>query len=101
MVVTCLLNGGGPGVTGLAAGTEGLFVAVDISVAKTAFLGASHAARVLRGGSTRPLHVTAAGMTVAEAESVVSEMAGRFRLPDALKLADRLARGLEAPDARG
>ena len=64
-------------------------------MAKTAFLGASHAARVQRGGSSRPLYVTAAGMTVAEAAVLVREMAGYFRLPDALKLADRLARGLE------
>jgi hypothetical protein len=34
-------------------------------------------------------------MTVTEAATVVCEMAGRFRIPDALKLADRLARGLE------
>jgi hypothetical protein len=37
-------------------------------------------------------------MTVAEAAGVVSEMAGRYRLPDAFKLADRLARGLEPAD---
>ena len=70
-----------------------------ICVAKTAFRGASHAAGVLRGGSSRPLYVTAAGLTVAEAASVVGEMAGRFRLPDALKRVDRLARGLETPSA--
>jgi hypothetical protein len=33
------------------------------------------------------------------AAGLVSEMAGPFRIPDALKLADRLARGLEAPGA--
>ena len=59
-----------------------------IGPAKTAFRSASHAHAVLRGGSSRSLYVTAAGMTVAEA-SVVREMAGRFWLPDALKLADR------------
>jgi hypothetical protein len=32
--------------------------------------------------------------------ALVREMAGPFRLPDALKLADRLARGLELPRAR-
>jgi hypothetical protein len=37
-------------------------------------------------------------MTVAEAAGVVTEMAGQFRLPDALKLADRLARGVETTD---
>ena len=34
-------------------------------------------------------------MTVTEAAGVVSEMAGQFRIPDALKFTDRLARGLE------
>jgi deoxyribonuclease V len=41
------------------------------------------------------LHVTAAGMTIADAARLVAAMAGSFRLPDALKRADRLARGLE------
>ena len=36
-------------------------------------------------------------MAVTEAATVVSEMAGQFRIPDALKLANRLARGLEMP----
>jgi hypothetical protein len=35
-------------------------------------------------------------MTVADAASLVAEMAGGFRLPDALKCVDRLARGLSA-----
>ncbi len=87
------------GRPGLGARVHAEFGVPVIGVAKTAFRGASHAAGVLRGGSTRPLYVTAAGMAVAEAASVVGEMAGRFRLPDALKLADRLARGLETPGA--
>lgn len=36
-------------------------------------------------------------MTVADAAQLVQNMAGPFRLPDALRLADRLARGLEVP----
>jgi hypothetical protein len=43
------------------------------------------------------LYVTAAGMTIADAAVLVAEMAGRFRVPDALKSADRLARGLNPP----
>ena len=89
------------GRPGLGARVHAEFGVPVIGVAKTAFRGASHAAGVLRGGSARPLYVTAAGLTVAEAAGVVREMAGRFRLPDALKLVDRLARGLEAPDGRG
>jgi deoxyribonuclease V len=85
------------GRPGLGAHVHAEFGVPVIGVAKTAFRDASHAARVLRGNSSRPLYVTAAGMRVAEAASVVGEMAGQFRIPDALKLADRLARGLEAP----
>ncbi len=70
-----------------------------IGVAKTAFRTATHAATVIRGQSSRPLYVTAAGMTAADAAHLVRNMAGQFRLPDALKRADRLARGLEPPDA--
>ena len=87
------------GRPGLGAHVHAEFGVPVIGVAKTAFRDASHAARVLRGRSSRPLYVTAAGMAVTEAAAVVSEMAGQFRIPDALKLADRLARGLEMPDA--
>jgi deoxyribonuclease V len=66
-----------------------------IGVAKTPFRTATHAALVFRGRSARPLYVTAAGMTIADAARLVAAMAGSFRLPDALKRADRLARGLE------
>jgi deoxyribonuclease V len=69
-----------------------------IGVAKSAFGTATHAARVLRGQSSRPLYVTAAGMTIADAAVLVTEMAGRFRTPDALKTVDRLARtGAQRP----
>jgi deoxyribonuclease V len=87
------------GRPGLGAHINAEFGVPVIGVAKTAFRTATHAAQVFRGQSSRPLHVTAAGMTIAEAVLVVSEMAGQFRLPDALKLADRLARGIEMPDS--
>lgn len=87
------------GRPGLGAHVHAVFGIPVIGVAKTAFKTATHAAQVFRGQSSRPLHVTAAGMTIAEAALVVSEMAGQFRLPDALKLADRLARGVEMPDS--
>jgi deoxyribonuclease V len=64
-----------------------------IGVAKTAFRTATHAAQVFRGQSRKPLYVTAAGIDSAEAARLVAGMAGKFRLPEALKLADRLARG--------
>jgi deoxyribonuclease V len=88
------------GRPGLGAHVHAEFGVPVIGVAKTAFGTATHAARVLRGLSTRPLYVTAAGMTIADAAVLVTEMAGRFRLPDALKRVDQLARGLELPAAR-
>ena len=68
-----------------------------IGVAKTSFRGATHAAAVLRGRSARPLYVTAAGLSVPDAARLVGQMSGRHRIPDALRLADRLARGLDPP----
>ena len=46
----------------------------------------------MRGSSARPLFVTAAGMPAADAAVLVRRMAGRYRLPDALRRADTLAR---------
>ena len=40
----------------------------------------------------RPLFVTSAGMPPADAADLVRRMAGRYRLPDALRRADILAR---------
>jgi deoxyribonuclease V len=86
------------GRPGLGAYVHAEFGAPVIGVAKTQFRTATHAAQLLRGRSSRPLYVTAAGMSVPEAAGIVSEMAGQFRLPDALKLADRLARGVDMLD---
>ena len=80
------------GRPGLGAHVHAEFGVPVIGVAKTAFWAATHAAPVLRGRSARPLYVTAAGLTIPEAAVLVAEMAGRFRLPDALKSVDRLAR---------
>lgn len=81
------------GRPGLGAYVQAEFGAPVIGVAKTRFATATHAAQVRRGQSDRPLYVTAAGLTIAEAATMVSEMAGPFRIPDALCRADRLARG--------
>ncbi|NGN93790.1 hypothetical protein G5C66_13680 [Nocardioides sp. KC13] len=65
-----------------------------IGVAKTSFHAATHAAPVLRGISTRPLYVTATGIAQADAADLVRAMSGPARLPDALRLVDRLARSM-------
>jgi len=68
-----------------------------IGVAKTSFHTARHAVEVRRGTATRPLFVTACGLPLSEAAGIVASMAGRYRLPDALRRVDALARGHAAP----
>jgi len=63
-----------------------------IGVAKSAFRTATHAIPVRRGASARPVFVTAAGMRATDAAGLVQNTAGRFRIPDALRRADTLAR---------
>lgn len=62
-----------------------------VGVAKTSFQGAP-AAAVLRGGSKRPLFVTASGMSTAAAAERVAAMHGAHRVPTLLKRVDRLCR---------
>jgi len=81
------------GRPGLGAYVHDEFGVPVIGVAKSAFRSATHAIPVLRGFSARPLFVTAAGMPRIAAAELVRAMAGAFRLPDALRRADALARG--------
>ena len=64
-----------------------------VGVAKSAFTAATHAIPVRRGASARPLFVTAAGIGREQAARLVRDMTGPFRLPDALRRVDALARG--------
>ena len=80
------------GRPGLGAHAHAEFGIPVIGVAKSRFRTATHAVPVLRGSSVRPLFVTAAGMPAADAADLVRRMAGRYRLPDALRRADSLAR---------
>jgi len=63
-----------------------------IGVAKSAYRTATHAVPVLRGTSSRPLFVTAAGLPRDAAADLIRHMSGSFRVPDALRRADALAR---------
>jgi deoxyribonuclease V len=81
--------GGRPGLGAYAHAEFGIPV---IGVAKSRFRTATHAVPVVRGSSGRPLFVTAAGMPAADAADLVRRMTGRYRLPDALRRADTLAR---------
>jgi deoxyribonuclease V len=79
------------GRPGLGAHAHQEFGVPVIGVAKTRFAAAVHALPVVRGRSTRPLFVTAAGIPAVDAAAMVHAMAGKFRLPDALRRADMLA----------
>jgi deoxyribonuclease V len=81
--------GGRPGLGGRAHAEFSIPV---IRVARSPFRMATHAVPVLHGSSARPLFVTAAGMTAADAADLVRDMADRYWLPDALRRADTLAR---------
>jgi deoxyribonuclease V len=87
------------GRPGLGAHVHHEFAVPVIGVAKTSFRTATHAISVTRAGSAQPLFITAAGLPREEAASLVRGMAGRYRLPDALRRADALARGAR-PDGR-
>jgi deoxyribonuclease V len=80
------------GRPGLGAHVHQEFAVPVIGVAKTPFRSATHAVPVLRGSARRPLLVTAAGLPVAEAAELVLAMSGPYRLPDALRRVDALAR---------
>jgi deoxyribonuclease V len=86
---TDLDPGGRPGLGAHAHAEFGIPV---IGVAKSRFRTATHAVPVARGSPVRPLFVTAAGMPRAGAADLVRRMTGRYRLPDALRRADTLAR---------
>ena len=87
------------GSPGLGAYVHAEFGVPVVGVAKTRFRTATHAVLVTRGQSSRPLYVTAAGCAAAEAASMVCDMAGPFRIPDALRRVDRLARGTVLPSS--
>jgi deoxyribonuclease V len=80
------------GRKGLGAHLRDHIAAAVVGVAKTSFRTASQALPVHRGGSARPLYVTAAGIDPAVAAAMVTAMAGAHRIPDALRRVDRLAR---------
>lgn len=84
--------GDAPGLGALLYEALGRSTAV-IGVAKSRFSGATGAVPVLRGGSRRPLYVTAAGMDVHAAARNIGAMHGAHRIPTLLKRVDRLSRG--------
>ena len=80
------------GRPGLGAHVYAEFGVPVVGVAKTAFRTATHAVEVHRGDAVRPLYVTSAGIDRDVAADAVVKMAGPYRLPDALRRVDSLAR---------
>jgi deoxyribonuclease V len=63
-----------------------------VGVAKTPFATAKHI-EITRGtDSTRPLYITAAGISASQAADCIRAMSGTSRVPDLIKRADKLAR---------
>ena len=63
-----------------------------IGVAKNPYSNISEDCEVYRGISKKPLYVTAAGMTQADAIKHIATMHGEFRFPTLLKIVDNLCR---------
>ena len=63
-----------------------------IGVAKNSYRSAIGARHLLRRGSKRPLFITAIGVPVETATTLIDRMHGEFRIPTLLKQVDALAR---------
>lgn len=63
-----------------------------IGVAKTRFRADDWSTSVLRGGSSRPLYITSAGIDSVAVARDIKNLQGAFRLPDLLRRADEIAR---------
>lgn len=63
-----------------------------IGVAKRAFKGIDEKYATYRGGSKKPLYVTAEGIDVQNARRAVETMHGKFRTPALLKKVDQVCR---------
>jgi deoxyribonuclease V len=85
--------GGSPGLGAMLYKALGECSPV-VGVAKTRFAGASAGLPVIRGGSGRPLYVSAVGMAATEAARCVQSMHGHHRIPTLLRLVDRAARDM-------
>ena len=64
-----------------------------IGVAKNPLKAADRFVPILRGGSTKPLFVSAVNVPVERAAELIRSMDGEFRIPTLIRTADRLCRG--------
>lgn len=63
-----------------------------VGVAKTKFCSAVEVCEVMRGKSTRPLYISAAGVEASVAAGRVRSMHGKYRIPSLIARADYLCR---------
>jgi deoxyribonuclease V len=64
-----------------------------IGVAKTAFANNTfHVREIYRGESERPLYISAIGVDVESAATLIKNMAGQYRMPTLLNRLDQLTR---------
>jgi deoxyribonuclease V len=63
-----------------------------IGVAKSKYGPAEGEIAIVRGGSERPLYITAAGMPKQDAADAIAGMHGTHRIPTMLKVVDRLSK---------
>lgn len=70
-----------------------------IGVSKTRYTGETEkVVPVYRGDSQNPLYVSAIGIDTADAVQLIKDMAGPYRIPTLIKLADTVCRA--APDSK-
>ncbi|NLJ79330.1 MAG: endonuclease V [Tissierellia bacterium] len=84
----------GGGKRGLGAH---LFEALDrripvIGVAKTFFRGCTDYVKIYRGHSNRPLYISCIGTDLTNSAELIRNLGGDNRIPDILKMVDRLTR---------
>ena len=64
-----------------------------IGLAKRYFRGSeSVTQKITRGESKNPLYVSSIGISIVEASKIISQMSGKYRIPDAIKKADTLTK---------
>lgn len=64
-----------------------------IGVAKTYFNGCADCTKVFRGNSNRPLYVSSIGLELNFSARLISNLQGKYRIPEVLKAVDSLSRG--------
>ena len=66
-----------------------------IGVAKTFYTGSRNYVEIHRGDSTKPLYISSAGIDLSYSAQFIKGLEGDYRIPNVLKLVDKLSRVLE------